>query len=466
LNRLPAGEAYGSTPGENNMTTQYDLAIIGSGTAAMTAAMAVRAAGWKVAVTDFRPFGGTCVLRGCDPKKMLVSGTAALDYAQRMRNNGVVGNVRIEWPELMAFKRAFTDPMPEKMEQTYIEKGIDTYHGRVRFIGKNSLRVEGDVLEAKHILLASGAEPIKLNIPGEEHLITNEEFLALETLPRRIVLVGGGYIAAEFSHIAARAGASVTVFQRGERMLKKFDPEVVGWLMESFKTLGIDLRTRTLVEAIEKINGGYAVRARAAGNSVRVEADLVVHAAGRAPAFEPLDLEAAGVATEKGRLKLNEYLQSVSNPAVYAAGDAAQMGPPLTPVASYDAEVVAANLLNGNHRKPDYAGVPSVAFTIPSIAAVGISEAEGAKKGIKFKIRSQKATDWFTARQAAESVYGFKILVDEESNLVLGAHLVGPHVEEVINIFALAIRHGLTVNDLKATIFAYPTGASDIGSML
>lgn len=236
--------------------------------------------------------------------------------------------------------------------------------------------------------------------------------------------------------------------------------------MESFKTLGIDLRTRTLVEAIEKINGGYAVQARAAGNSVRVEADLVVHAAGRAPAFEPLDLEAAGVATEKGQLKLNEYLQSVSNPAIYAAGDAAQMGPPLTPVASYDAEVVAANLLSGNHRKPDYAGVPSVAFTIPSIAAVGISEAEASKKGIKLKIQSQNATDWFTARQAAESVYGFKILVDEESNLVLGTHLVGPHVEEVINIFALAVRHGLTVNDLKATMFAYPTGASDIGSML
>lgn len=328
------------------------------------------------------------------------------------------------------------------------------------------MQVEGDTLEAKHILLASGAEPIKLNIPGEEHLITNEEFLTLEALPRRIVLVGGGYIASEFSHIAARAGAAVTVLQHGERMLKKFDPEVVGWLMESFKTLGIDVRTRTTVEAVEKTNSGYAVHATADGKSVSVEADLVVHAAGRGPAFESLNLETAGVATENGRLKLNEYLQSVSNPAVYAAGDAAQMGPPLTPVASHDAKVVAANLLNGNYQKPDYAGVPSVVFTIPPIAAVGISEAEARKKGIKFKIQSQKASGWFTARQAAEPVYGFKVLVDEESNLVLGAHLVGPHVEEVINVFALAIRHGLTANDLKKTMFAYPTGASDIGSML
>jgi glutathione reductase (NADPH) len=448
------------------MTKQYDLAIIGTGTAAMTAAMRVRAAGWKVAVTDFRPFGGTCALRGCDPKKMLVSGTAALDYARRMRNNGVVGDVHIDWSKLMAFKSAFTDPVPEKMEHRYIEKGVDTYRGRARFIGKNSLQVEGDTLEAKHILLASGAEPIKLNIPGEEYLITNEEFLTLEALPRWIVLVGGGYIAFEFFHIVARAGAAVTVLQHGERMLKKFDPEVVGWLMESFKTLGIDVRTRTTVEAVEKTNSGYAVHATADGKSVSVEADLVVHAAGRGPAFESLNLETAGVATENGRLKLNEYLQSVSNPAVYAAGDAAQMGPPLTPVASHDAKVVAANLLNGNYQKPDYAGVPSVVFTIPPIAAVGISEAEARKKGIKFKIQSQKASGWFTARQAAEPVYGFKVLVDEESNLVLGAHLVGPHVEEVINVFALAIRHGLTANDLKKTMFAYPTGASDIGSML
>jgi glutathione reductase (NADPH) len=179
-----------------------------------------------------------------------------------------------------------------------------------------------------------------------------------------------------------------------------------------------------------------------------------------------LELEKADITTENSRLKLNDYLQSVSNPVVYAAGDAAQMGPALTPVASHDAEVVAANLLNGNHQKPDYSGIPSAAFTVPPIAAVGISEAEARKKGIKFKIKSQKASDWFTARQAAEPIYGFKVLIDEESNLVLGAHLVGPHVEEVINVFALAIRFRLSASDLKTMIFAYPTGASDISHML
>ena len=448
------------------MAEQYDLVVIGAGTAAVNAAMRVRAAGWKVAVVDFRPYGGTCALRGCDPKKMLISGAAAVDYAQRMHKNGVMGEVHIEWPRLMAFKRSFTDPVPEKMEHRYSDKGIDTYHGKAKFTAKNSIDVDGQALEAKYILLASGAEAVKLDIPGEEYLIDNEGFLALEELPQRIVLVGGGYIAAEFSHIAARAGAHVTILQHGKRMLKNFEPDLVDWLMDSFKNLGIDVRTNTTVEAIEKNGNAYTVHASSDGKKMSVEADLVVHAAGRKPDFNSMDLEAGEVATKHGRLQLNEHLQSTSNPSVYAAGDAAQMGPPLTPVSSHDAKVVATNLLEGNHARPDYRGVPSVAFTIPPIASVGLTEEQAKEQGIKFRVKSQRASDWFTARQAAEPVYGFKVLVEEDTDLVLGAHLVGPHVDQVINLFALAIRHQLTAEDLKTTMFAYPTGASDIGSMV
>jgi len=448
------------------MARQYDLVVIGAGTAAMGVATRVRAAGRTVAVVDFRPFGGTCALRGCDPKKMLIGGTSAIDHVRRMGSRGVAGEVHIAWPALMAFKRTFTDPVPELQEQAYRSKGIDTFHGRSTFIGTNTLNVDGETLDAKHIVLASGAEPVKLNIPGEEHLATNEDFLSLEALPPRIILVGGGYIAAEFSHIAALAGAKVTVLQRGDRMLKRFDAELVGWLMEKFEALGIDVRTGTSVQCIEKTDGGFRVWAGADGVTVSIDADLVVHAAGRAPAFDALNLEAAGVEIEHGRLKLNEFLQSVSNPAVYAAGDAAQSGPPLTPVSSHDAKVVAANLIKGNHARPDYRGAPSVAFTLPPIAAVGMTEQEARTSGRKFRMQSKRAHRWFTARQAAESVYGFKVLVDEETDLVLGAHLVGPLVDEVINLFALAIRHDLTAEDLKKTMFAYPTGASDIGYTL
>lgn len=448
------------------MEKQYDLVVVGTGTAAMVAAMEVRAAGWSVAVIDFRPFGGTCALRGCDPKKMLIGGVDATDHVRRMQGKGVAGNVTIDWPDLMAFKRGFTDSVPASHEQRYLEKGIDTYHGRARFTAPDTLAIGGDLLVAKHVLIAAGAEPVKLHIPGEEHLVTNEGFLALPALPKRIVLVGGGYIAAEFSHIATRAGAQVTILQHGERLLDGFDPDLVGWLMQAFNTIGVDVRLETTVEAIEKTNAGYRVRSTFHGESSTIDADLVVHAAGRVPALELLDLAAGGIANEHGRLVLNEYLQSVSNAAVYAAGDAAQVGPPLTPVSSHDAKVVAANLLKGNHRRPDYRGVPSVVFTIPPMATVGLSETKAREQGLRFKVKSQLASDWFTARQAAEPTYGFKVLVDEASDRILGAHLVGPHAEEVINLFAIAIRHDLTATDLKSTMFAYPTGASDIGYMV
>ena len=448
------------------MQNEYDLVVVGSGTAAMVAAMRVREAGWRVAVVDFRPYGGTCALRGCDPKKMLVGGAEAVDHARRMHGKGVAGNTTIDWHGLMAFKRNFTDPVPQKHLQRYAAKGIDTYHGEARFIGRNRLAVGAETLPFGHVLLACGAEPVPLGIPGEQHLVTNEGFLAMEHLPRRIVLVGGGYIAAEFSHIAVRAGSRVVILQQGDRMLKGFDADLVGWLKEKFATLGIEVHTGTKVESIDETPTGYTVHAATAGTGAAFDADLVVHAAGRAPALAALDLAAAGIDVEHGRLVLNEYLQSVSNPAVYAAGDAGQVGPPLTPVSSHDAKVVAANLLQGNHRIPDYTGVPSVAFTIPPIAMVGLSEEQARKRGLKFRMQSQKASDWFTARQAAEPIHGFKVLVDEETDHILGAHLVGPHADEVINLFALAIRHRLTAADLKRTMFAYPTGASDIGYML
>jgi len=170
----------------------YDLAILGAGTAAMVAASRVSKAGWRVAVTDFRPFGGTCALRGCDPKKMLISGAAALDHGRRMRGNGVVGDLQIDWPELMRFKRTFTDPVPHKWQARFSDLGVDTFHAAARFTGPQQLDVGGERLQARHILIATGAEPVPLGIPGEEHLVTHEDFLALEALPRRLVMVGGG----------------------------------------------------------------------------------------------------------------------------------------------------------------------------------------------------------------------------------------------------------------------------------
>src|SRR5262249_25558066 len=204
----------------------------------------------------------------------------------------------------------------------------------------------------------------------------------------------------------------------------------------------------------------------AKSREVAIDADLVIHAAGRAPDLAALNLAEAGVVVEHGRIVLNEFLQSVSNPAVYAAGDAAAKGPPLTPVSSHDGKVVAANILEGNRHRPDYRGVPSVAFTLPPIAAVGLSEAAAREQEPTLRVNSATVPDWYTARRVGEPVYGYKTLVEDDSGRILGAHLVGPHADEAINLFGLAIRHNLTADDLKTTMFAYPTGASDIGYML
>jgi glutathione reductase (NADPH) len=228
----------------------------------------------------------------------------------------------------------------------------------------------------------------------------------------------------------------------------------------------VEVHTRTRVEAIEKSSAGYRVRAATDSGPAVFDADLVLHAAGRAPDLEALCVQAGGVEVDKGKLRLNEYLQSVSNPAVYAAGDAAAMGPALTPVASYDAKVAVANILEGNHESVDYRVVPSVAFTIPPIASVGLDEAQAAKQNIRFRVRCQNAAHWYTARHTAQPVYGFKILLEEESERLLGAHVVGPNADELINVFALAIRMDLSASKLKAILFAYPTSASDIASML
>jgi glutathione reductase (NADPH) len=445
----------------------YDLIVIGSGTAAQVAVGRVRAAGWSVAVIDHRPFGGTCALRGCDPKKMLVSGEEAIDAVARMTGRGVKGTVAIDWPALMVFKRSFTDPIPGKQEHRYAEMGVDTFHGLARFTGPDTIEVDNRVLTARHILLATGARPIPLRIPGEELIVTSDAFLELDRLPRRVVLIGGGYVAAEFSHLAARAGAEVTILQRAQRLLPHFDPDLVGWLTPRFEALGIRVETGASVTRVERGGSALVVHAsRQGAPDLRVSADLVVHAAGRGPDLDALNLPAGQIAAKDGRLELDPHLRSVSNPRVYAAGDAAGVGPPLTPVSSHDAKVAAANLLDGPSHKPDYRGVPSVAFTVPPIAAVGLSEEEAHRSGTAFRVNAASTPDWFSARRLAEPVYGHKVLIDERTDRILGAHLVGPNADEVINLFGLAIRHGLTAANLRSTMFAYPTGASDIGYML
>jgi glutathione reductase (NADPH) len=448
------------------MERQFDLVVVGTGVTSAVASRC-REAGWTVAVIDSRPFGGTCALRGCVPKKILVGAAEAVQAARDLGGQGVrAEGVTLAWPELMRFKRSMVDPTPERVEQAWAKTGVAPFHGRARFVGPTTLAIGEDRLVGRRILLAAGAKPAPLPFAGAERLTTSEEFLNLDRLPSRLVFVGGGYISFEFAHVAARAGAEVTILHRATRPLEAFDPDMVDLLVKRTRELGIRVELDTEVRGVDAAGGGVVVRGRQNGGERRFEADLAVHGAGRVPDIDDLDLDVAGVKRDTRGIIVNQFLQSVSNPAVYAGGDAAANGPKLTPKADHDVLVLTANLLQGNHRSPNYEGIASAVFTVPPLASSGLSDAAARTRGLRFRTNRQDTSGWFNTRRVGETVSGFKVLVEEETDRVLGAHLLGPHADEVINLFAVAIRLGLRADALKETLYAFPTYGADIRFML
>ena len=448
---------------------KFDVVVVGTGEAGSSAAFGCREAGLSVAIVDRRPFGGTCALRGCDPKKVLVAAEELADWSRRFERLEVVrGDLQIDWAGLMRFKRTFTTPVPARREAVFADAGIEPFHGRVSFLDVSNLRIGDDTVAAKHVVIATGAEPKRLGIPGENLLTTSEQFLELDALPSRIVMVGGGYISFEFAHIAARAGASVTIVHQGERPLEQFDPDLVDALVQATVELGIDVRLNTSVRGIVKDGDTLAVQLVARDGSLAVlHAQMAVHGAGRVPDVQMLAAEAAGVAVTPNGIAVDEYLQSVSQPTVFAAGDAADAGEPrLTPVASAEGEIVAANLVKGRSRTVTLGPVPSIVFTTPALGTVGLTEQKARDQKMHFRVSKGDSTDWYSSRRVAATKSAFKVLLDEGSDRILGASVLGPGAEELTNLFAVAIRFQIPGPSLRETLFAYPTAASDIAYMV
>ncbi len=446
-----------------------DLIVVGTGSAGQSVAYPCREAGWSVTIVDSRPFGGTCAQRGCDPKKVLVGISELVDWTRRMQGKGLSAPAAtVTWSNMMRFKRTFIDDVPTSTEAGFGDAGILSVNGRAHFVGPTSLRVDGETHDARHVVIAAGARHAPLGIPGEEHLLTSTGFLELDELPRRVAFVGGGYIAFEFGHVAAHSGAEVQILHRGDRPLEGFDADLVGHLLATTRDLGVDVQVRTTVVAVERAGDEFVVRTRSGNEQGEIVCDLVVHAAGRVPEVDDLALDAAGVErVGKGGIAVNEYLQSVSNPAVYAAGDAVASGSlPLTPVAGMQGGIVATNLLEGNTHTPNYDGIPSVVFTTPPLARVGLDEFTARARGLRFTVHQDDTSGWYSSRRVALGHTGYKTLIEDGTERILGAHLFGLHAEEVVNMFGLAIRKGLSAGDLKDMVYAYPTSASDISYMV
>jgi glutathione reductase (NADPH) len=450
------------------MEKEYDVIIIGTGTAGRTLAGRANSSGLKFAIIDSREYGGTCPLRGCDPKKVLAGASEATHWNNRLIGKGAGTEVplEIDWPSLIEFKRTFTEGYPREAEKMFADMGIDMYRGRAHFENENTVLVGKDKLKGKYIFLATGSKPRKLNIPGEEYLTTSEEFMETEKLPEKIVFVGGGYISFEFSHIARRAGSEVSILHRSEKPLGNFDSDMVDMLFRASEAAGIRVLTNRPVVAVEKGSEGFLVRTRykteRGSETQTFIADMVVNGAGRVPDIQDLLLENAGVKVEKKGIIVDKHMRT-SNPRIYAGGDCTAEGIQLTPVATLQGEVAAANILDGNGDEADYTGIPSAVFTIPVLASVGIS---AAKDNGKYRVIFRDRSKWNTTRRAGLEFAASKVIIDETNDRIVGAHILGPNAEEVINIFAMAMRLDLRASDIKKMVFTYPTTCSDIRYML
>lgn len=449
------------------MSRHVNLMIIGTGSAGTTAAAMARKAGWSVGIADSRSFGGTCAQRGCDPKKVLVGAADLVEWSRRFHARGIVSEATLDWSQLIRFKRTFTDPVPEHIESWLKAEDILALHGTARFVDDGALQVGDTRVTADNILIATGAVPVPLPILGSEALATNEDFLAWERLPKRIIFVGAGYISMEFAHIARTAGSEVTVIDRNARPLPGFDPQLVESLLGHTRRLGIEVLLESQVTRIERVADGVVVHVRQAGKDFAVRGDVAVHGAGRVADIDALDLSRGHVQREAGGITVTSQLRSPTNARVYAAGDAAATaGMPLTPVAVMESRIAAHNMIHGAEMEPDYRAIPTVLYTSPRLAAVGMHEAEAMASGRPIRVNRGDTTNWYSSRRLAAEGSGYAVLIDEEADRVVGAHIMGPHAEELINVFSLAIREGIPASRLRDQPWAYPTGASDIAYMV
>ncbi|MEM9069437.1 MAG: NAD(P)/FAD-dependent oxidoreductase [Myxococcota bacterium] len=441
--------------------TPVDLLVLGAGNAGLGAAGVAREAGWTVRIVESRDVGGTCALRGCVPKKVLVAAAEALDVIRRAGSHHIdVGEVSLDWGALIARERTFVEGVPEQFEASLERRGIELVRGAARFVGPNEVEVDGVVHRAKKIVVATGSAPRVLPIEGFEHALTSDDLLQHTELPESIAFVGGGVIGLELGHVMARAGAKVTILEAAPRLLPRHDEDQVAELARVTESIGIDVHASVRVQRIEPLDGRFRVHFEKDGEAQTLVVHAVANAAGRAPNLD-LNLEAAGISFDGRSLALDGF-RSTENQNVFFAGDAVPGRPQLSPIASVEGRAVGRSLVSESLEDVHYDDVPSVVFTVPAIARVGLTEAEAKAAGLSFQAKVNDMRTWRSAKSYGEEAAWAKVLVEDETGRILGAHLVGHGGAETIHAFAAAITEGKTASDLKSRVYAYPTFHSDL----
>ena len=448
-------------------TKRFDVVIIGGGNAGMGVTEPTRKAGLSVALLEPSLLGGTCSNRGCTPKKVLVAAAHSLDEIEKASAHKIkVGRPRLDWAALIDREKELIRDLPAQSEKLLADRGVALIRSYGRFIGPNAVAAGDDILEARHIVVATGSRPRALPLPGTELMATSDDVLSNRKQPRDVVFVGGGVIAFEFAHVYARAGTTVKILEVAPRFLANFDGDAVDQILAESRRIGIDARASISIERIEKAGRRRRVVFKSGGDEEAVEADLVVNGAGRIADLDRLDLAAGEVEVENGRIVADNHLRSKSNPAVWAGGDALAGKQQLSPLATYEGRVIGNNIAGGSRLKPHYTMVPSCLYTVPTLATVGLTEAAAHEAGLQVRVEVNDMRDWLSGRTYAESAAWAKVLIDRQTDLVRGAHIVGHGSEELIHLFAFAMRHAVTASEMKRAVYAFPTFSADLRSML
>jgi glutathione reductase (NADPH) len=446
------------------MSYDFDLFVIGAGSAGVRAARFSAGFGARVAVAESRYLGGTCVNVGCVPKKLMVYGAHySEDFEQAKGYGWSSGEAHFDWPTLIANKNREISRLNGVYRKLLDSSGVTLMEGHARLHGPHEVEINGQVHTAEHIMIATGGWPQVPEIPGREHAITSNEVFFLEQMPKRVVVVGGGYIAVEFASIFNGLGADVSLMYRGELFLRGFDESVRTHLHEELAKREMDIRFKTEINSIEKLADGTLQLSLNDGSSFNT--DCVFYATGRRPMLDNLGMDTVNVELDdKGFIKVNGDYQT-TEPSIIAVGDIIGRVQ-LTPVALAEGMAVARRLFKPEQYRPvDYRHIPTAVFSLPNIGTVGLTEAEAMKDGYEVQVFESKFRPMKLSLTDNQERTLMKLVVDAKTDRVLGCHMVGPDAGEIIQSLAIALKAGATKQIFDDTIGVHPTAAEEFVTM-
>lgn len=441
----------------------YDLFVIGAGSGGVRAARVSAGFGARVGICEDMRVGGTCVMRGCVPKKLLVYGAhfhEEIEDAQAYGWSVDAKSATVDWPNLIAKKDVELDRLESVYHSILSNAGVQLLNGRGTLVDAHSVDVAGKIITADKILIATGGWPSMPDIPGIEHVITSNEALDIKNLPKRMIVVGGGYIAVEFAGVFNGVGVEVTEIIRAPNILRGFDEDVRNHLRTEMEKKGIVIKSETVVDSIEKTATGFAVTVN--GTEV-LETDLVMYATGRTPKTDNLGLEDLGIELDRARAIVvdDHYRTSVDN--IYALGDVTNRVN-LTPVALGEGMALANALFNNIPANMDYDFIPSAVFSHPPIGSVGLTEEQALERGpVDVYVSTFKPMKHTLSGRDERGL--MKLIVEQETDRVIGLHLVGPDTPEITQGFAVAMKAGATKAQFDSTVGIHPSAAEELVTM-